>query len=199
MDQLPFAQACENNKAAILEVLGRYFAEPARILEIGAGTGQHAEHFARHLPHLSWWPSDRTGFHEMCRPRIDQAGLSNLAAPLALDVLDDPWPVTSADGVFSANTAHIMAWPAVEAMFKGVGRLLQPGGYFCLYGPFNVDGQHTSAGNARFDAQLRSKGRGMAIRNREDLEQLADGCGLAQIHYHAMPANNQLLVWQRTR
>ena len=29
------------------------------VLEIGAGTGQHAVHFAQQLPHLTWLPTDR--------------------------------------------------------------------------------------------------------------------------------------------
>jgi len=199
MNQLPYAQACENNKAPILDVLRRHLTEPAEILEIGAGTGQHAEYFARHLPHLTWLPSDRTGFHELCRPRIEQAALPNLRPPVALDVLDNPWPVSVIDAVFSANTAHIMDWPAVEAMFAGVGRILRPGGFFCLYGPFSIRGEHTSEGNTRFDKHLRSKNPGMGIRDREDLERLAVRCDLEPLHYHAMPANNQLLVWRRRK
>jgi len=50
----PFSQACKNNQAPILEVLASVFREPATIVELGSGTGQHAVHFGRHLPHLYW-------------------------------------------------------------------------------------------------------------------------------------------------
>ncbi|HEV3286666.1 MAG TPA: DUF938 domain-containing protein, partial [Steroidobacteraceae bacterium] len=52
------AEACERNKAPILEVLRAEFAATRSVLEIGSGTGQHAVHFAAHLPHLSWQPSE---------------------------------------------------------------------------------------------------------------------------------------------
>ena len=51
---LPYSQACENNKAPILEKLRDVFMAPGTVLEIGTGTGQHAEHFAAALPHLKW-------------------------------------------------------------------------------------------------------------------------------------------------
>lgn len=50
MPQLPYSQACENNKAPILDVLSRVFEDRRHVLEIGSGTGQHAVHFARSLP-----------------------------------------------------------------------------------------------------------------------------------------------------
>ena len=52
---LPFSDACERNKGPILEVLRRWLGDTAGVvLEVGAGTGQHAVYFARNLPQLSW-------------------------------------------------------------------------------------------------------------------------------------------------
>ncbi|WP_097462169.1 DUF938 domain-containing protein [Mangrovitalea sediminis] len=195
MDQLPFSQASENNKAPILEILQATFTTPGLILEIGSGTGQHAEHFARHLPHLTWQPSDRPGFQNVCLPRIEASGLTNIRAPLPLDVTQQPWPIDVADSAFSANTAHIMSWSMVEAMFAGVGRLLQSGGCFCLYGPFNENDDFTSASNARFDAYLKSQDPAMGIRDRAAIERLATQNGLTPSANHTMPANNRLLVF----
>ena len=144
----PYSEACEQNKAPILAVLREVFTEPGLILEIGAGTGQHAVHFARELPHLDWQPTDQADYLPGIRLWIDEAGLPNLRQPLALDTRRTPWPVTQAAGAFSANTTHIMHWPAVEGLFRGIGQVLQPGGAFCLYGPFNDNGRHTSASNA---------------------------------------------------
>src|SRR5690348_707295 len=52
------SEACERNKGPILAVLGAELAASHRVLEIGSGTGQHAVHFAAHLPHLTWQPSE---------------------------------------------------------------------------------------------------------------------------------------------
>jgi hypothetical protein len=64
---------------------------------------------------------------------------------------------------YSANTAHIMAWDGVHAMFEGVAEALAPrdstaGGIFFLYGPFNIDGQFTSEGNKSLDAWAKVRG-----------------------------------------
>ena len=197
MEDLPFAQASENNKIPILAVLQRYFVRPADVLEIGTGTGQHAVYFAGQLPHIRWQPSDRQETCPLSRRRIELANLPNIGPTLALDVTESPWPVTATDNVFSANTAHIMPWPAVEAMFTGVANVLNEGGYFCLYGPFNEQGQYTSPGNARFDRYLRTQPGGMGIRDRQALLALAEAVGLRFIAHHTMPANNQTLVWQK--
>lgn len=192
----PFSQACENNKRPIAEVLGRVFTRPGLILEIGSGTGQHVVHFAEQMPHLNWQPSDRRQYLPGCRMWLAESGCGNIRPPLALDVLR-PWPLDSADGVFSANTAHIMDWAMVRAMFRGVAAILQPGGYFCLYGPFQYAGAHTSDSNARFDANLRGRDPDMGVRDVTDLEHLAASLDTRLVADHAMPANNRLLVWQR--
>lgn len=194
---LPWSQACENNKAPILRVLQRHFAGARRVLEVGSGTGQHAVHFARGLPHLEWLTSDRECNHAAICLWLAHAPAPNAHPPLALDVTHTPWPTLAVDAVFSANTAHIMDWDAVCAMFRGVSALLGEGDPFALYGPFSYGGKHTSPGNETFDASLRAAGEGMGIRDRDDIEALAAEVGMVLEHDHAMPANNRTLIWRR--
>jgi SAM-dependent methyltransferase len=193
----PFSQACENNKRPILAVLRTAFASVDSVLEIGSGTGQHAVFFAAEMPWLRWQPSDCAenlpGIRAWCR----DAALANLLPVLELDVTRPVWPVDAAAAVFSANTAHIMSWAAVELFFAGVGARLRPGGVFCLYGPFNYDGQYTSASNQQFDAWLQARDPRSGIRDFEAVAALAQRAGLAPAADHAMPANNRLLVWRR--
>jgi SAM-dependent methyltransferase len=193
----PFSQACENNRVPILAVLRCHLADGWRVLEIGTGTGQHAVFFGAELPHVAWQTSDRRENHPGIRLWLADAQLANVAPPLDLDVLEHPWPVDHADAVFSANTAHIMSWPAVAAMFSGVGRVLEPGGLFLLYGPFSYSGAHTSPSNAAFDASLRARDPEMGVRSFEAVSALAEGAGLDLLEDNAMPANNRLLVWRR--
>ncbi|MDS4018930.1 MAG: DUF938 domain-containing protein [Candidatus Competibacter sp.] len=193
----PYSEACEQNKAPILTVLREVFREPGLILEIGSGTGQHAVHFARELPHLDWQPTDQADYLPGIRLWIAEAGLSNLRQPLELDTRREPWPVTQAAGVFSANTTHIMHWPAVEGLFRGIGRVLQPGGAFCLYGPFNYGGRYTSASNTEFDAFLKRRDPASGIRDFDDLDPLARSNGLRLLRDYPMPVNNRTLVWVR--
>jgi cyclopropane fatty-acyl-phospholipid synthase-like methyltransferase len=194
---LPFSQACENNKQPILEVLASIFVDPGTILEIGTGTGQHAVYFASHLPHINWLPSDLPENVHQSAARIEQVQLENLSPPQILDVSKEPWPADYVNGVFSANTAHIMGWLEVEAMFRGVARRLTEGAAFCLYGPFNYEGEYTSDSNRRFDQQLRAQAPQMGIRDGTDLKELGKNVGLILDQDHEMPANNRLLVWRR--
>ena len=193
----PFAPACERNKAPILEVLRRMFGDARDVLEIGSGTGQHAVWFASGLPHLVWKTSDLPRNHAGIDAWIDEARLDNVERPLTLDVGRKPWPLANADGGFSANTAHIMHWPEVEAMYDGLAEVLSPGARFVLYGPFAYDGRHTSASNAAFDRSLRAQDPGMGVRDIRDLEPIAAAGGMALEADVAMPSNNRILVWRK--
>lgn len=195
---LPCSDACERNKAPILAILKNLLAAPGLVLEIGAGTGQHAAHFARHLPHLEWLPTERGEWLDALRERVRREGPSNLRAPIELDVNSNGWAIESADAVYSANTLHIMAWPEVEAFFRGVGRTLAPRGRLAVYGPFRFEGNYTSASNAEFDAYLRRRDSASGIRDFEAVDALAAAVGLQLAANYAMPANNQLLVWRKS-
>jgi cyclopropane fatty-acyl-phospholipid synthase-like methyltransferase len=194
----PYSQACENNKAPILAVLREVFAGCRRILEIGSGTGQHAVFFAGQLPDLLWQTADLAANHEGINSWVAEAGLSNVLPPIALNVSDRCWPAAY-DGIFTANSLHIMAWGLVEDFFKGVGRTLPVGGVLCIYGPFNYQGNYTSDSNAQFDRWLKQRDPLSAIRDVEAVLNLAREQGLSCIADHPMPANNRLLVWVRER
>ncbi|NNG12351.1 MAG: DUF938 domain-containing protein [Halobacteria archaeon] len=191
-----FSEACEENKQPILAVLEMQFSGSRTVLEIGSGTGQHAVFFARQLPHVTWQPSDLPASHASIDAWRAEAQLPNLLAPLTLDVRADQWPLQNYDAVFSANTTHIMSWPAVQVMFSGIGKLLQTGGVFCLYGPFNYNRCYTSTSNARFDEWLKQRDPASGLRDFEDLYRLAGENGLAPAHDYEMPVNNRLLVWR---
>lgn len=192
---LPLSEACERNQHPILAVLRSALAGVSEVLEIGSGTGQHAVHFARNLPQLVWQPTDRTDYLPGLAARVALEGPPNLRPPLELDVTRAPWPVARTQAVFTANTLHIMSWTEVEALFAGLGRVLEPGGVLAIYGPFRYAGACTSASNARFDAGLRERDPASGIRDFESVDALAAGQGLALQADHAMPANNQLLLW----
>jgi cyclopropane fatty-acyl-phospholipid synthase-like methyltransferase len=192
-----FSEACERNKQPILGKLRDELAGSTRVLEIGSGTGQHAVHFARHLRHLEWQPTDRADYLRDLAARIAEEGTPNLLAPLELEVVQEPWPPVTANAVYSANTLHIMSWTEVEAFFSGVGRLLAAGGVLVVYGPFRYAGRFTSESNAGFDRSLRDRDPASGIRDIEAVNRLAAAQDLVLTADHAMPANNQLLVWGR--
>ena len=197
MNELPFAPACERNKAPILDRLLDLMPDRGRILEIGSGTGQHAVFFARNFPALCWQTSERESELAGLRSRIEREGPEGMPLPIPLDVSCGPWPDGSFDAVFSANTAHIMHWQNVCTMISGVSRLLAQGGCFCLYGPFKRDNVHTALSNELFDRGLRERDPLMGLRDVGEMDEVALREGLRPEQRLPMPANNFLLVYRR--
>ena len=197
MADKPFAAAAARNAAPILDVLRRELRDSSTVLEIGSGTGQHAATFAAELSHLEWQTSDLDENHPGIRAWVDDAQLDNLHAPLSLDVRTARPEAVSVDAIFSANTAHIMDIDAVEAMFALAGAALPPGGVFCLYGPFRIQGAFNTASNEQFDAGLRNRGQGMGIRDIETLDDFGARSGLVRERLYAVPSNNYVATWRR--
>ena len=193
----PLAESCLQNRAPIRAVLREVLADRRRLLEIGSGTGQHAVYFAPEFPQLVWQTSDLAENHPAIHAWLEDAGAANILPPLALDVRATPWPVAAVDAVFSANTAHIMDWPAVEALFAGVERVLEPGGIFALYGPFRKGVELVSDGDRAFDASLRAQDPTIGYKDIEWVEARLAAGELVARGRHAMPANNLMLVMMR--
>lgn len=192
---LPFSEACERNKDPILEVLRARFADRTQILEIGSGTGQHAVHFAAHLKHLTWHPTERLNYLPDLLLRIQLEGGSNLRPPTVLDVTQPVWPVSRVDGIFTANTLHIMSWAEVVALFRGIGTTLAPSGLLCIYGPFLYRDRPTAPSNAAFDRMLQERDPHSGLRHIEAVTAAAAEVGLELAEDHDQPANNRLLVF----
>ena len=192
----PFSPACERNQDVILDVLRERFTDRTRVLEIGSGTGQHAVHFARAMPHLVWQTSDVPEHLSGIRSWLAQAGLANTPEPSSFDINGAPPPGTF-DAVFSANTLHIMGWSEVRRLFARLPALMTEHALLVIYGPFNYGGAFTSSSNAAFDATLRAAAPQRGIRDFEAVDALAQAAGLALVEDRAMPANNRCLIWQR--
>jgi cyclopropane fatty-acyl-phospholipid synthase-like methyltransferase len=191
------SEASERNRAPILRVLAEAFRDCRSVLEIGSGTGQHAVYFARHLPHLTWQPTELADGLADLAERIELEGSANLRMPITLDVRAHPWPTEPVEAIFTANTCHIMDWDSVEHFYRGVGEVLKEQGVLCVYGPFRYRDAFTTASNADFDRYLRARDPASGIRDFEAVNRLAQAEGLALVEDHQMPANNQALVWER--
>lgn len=193
----PYSDACERNRGPILEVLREHFADRRHVLEIGSGTGQHAAHFAAALPQLTWQTSDIGSNLPGIRMWLEESGLANLPPPVALDVTGR-WPDARFDAVFTANTLHIMSWPAVRTLFAALPGVLGADSVLAVYGPFNYDGRFTSPSNASFDEWLRQRSPHSGIRDFAAIDGLARSIGFALLEDRPMPANNRTLIWRRS-
>jgi len=170
------------------------------MLEIASGTGQHAAFFSEGLPGWQWQPSD---FDATALPSIAAwcEGLDRVRPPVTLDVLDTTWPGVPAqvDAIYCANLIHIAPWSCTAALMHGAARHLAPHGRLITYGPYLVEGVPTAPSNLAFDADLRARDPAWGLRHLDDVAACAAEAGLALHETLAMPANNMLLVWVRTR
>ena len=195
-----FSQSCERNQKPILEVLSPWFSSYSQVLEIGSYSGQHAIYFCQQKANLKWQPTDTAEHIEGLTENIANAKQHNCLLPFVLDVTKKQhWPEKEFDMVFTANSLHIMSWRNVEALLKSVKKVCRKDGIFAVYGPFKYNGEYTSPSNAEFQKWLTSRSIYSGIRDFEAVEQILELEGFKLIHDHKMPANNQLIVWQRIR
>jgi len=190
--------ACERNRDPILEVLRRVLPRSGLVLEVGAGTGQHAAHFASRFPAVVWQPSDPdAAMRASIAAWAAHVDAPNLRPPLALDVTREPWPVAEAAAVISINMIHIAPWACCVALMAGAGRILPAGGVLYLYGPFKRDSRHTAPSNARFDDYLRAEDPAWGVRDLDDVKRAAADHDLAFVEEAAMPANNLSVIFEK--
>jgi SAM-dependent methyltransferase len=188
----------DRNTGPIAGVLERLLPSDGSVLEIASGTGQHVVAFATAFPGLRWQPSEiDPELRRSIALRTADAGLANVAPPIALDVTGLPWPVPTVDAVLCINMIHISPWRATIALFEGAGQALRPGGLLVTYGPYQVDGQHTAPSNEAFDASLRTRDAEWGIRDVADVRAAAEKQKFRLEHRVAMPANNFVLVFRK--
>lgn len=193
-----YSEACERNKSPIAEQLQLQFANCKTVLEIGSGSGQHVLHFADIMPNITWQPSDLAPYLPGLAANVERSS-TNVLTPQQLDENSNCWlPNTTFDGLFSANTLHIMPWSQVEAFFARSSKQLNINAKLCIYGPFNYNGQYSSPSNAQFDLWLASRQAGSAIRDIEAVAEQAKHNGFELINDIKMPANNQLLCFDKS-
>ena len=193
----PYSESCDQNQGAILQVLKQFVKGKKRVLEIGSGTGQHAVYFGQQFEWLNWQTSDLEENHSGISAWIEYSQLTNVIHPVALDVAGT-WPAAQYDVIFSANTLHIMSATDVMQLFTRLPACMGEQALFIVYGPFNYQGEYTSASNRHFDQWLKQRDPHSGIKNFDWLQDIARTSGLECSHDFIMPANNRILVWQRT-
>lgn len=191
--------AVARNTGPILEVLRAQMPARGRVLEIAAGSGEHAVAFAGALPGLDWTPSDPSAeARASIAAWAATAHLPNLREPLALDVLDTAtWPAGPLQAIVCINMVHISPWAATTGLMALAGSRLVPGGLLILYGPFREDGVPLAASNAAFDDSLKARDPAWGLRDRNAVAAVAKDAGLALTLRIGMPANNLALLFRQ--
>ena len=201
---LPHSPAADRNKQAILEILQRVLPRRGMALEIASGTGQHVSWFAAAMRSWIWQPTEADPQALLAiEASSAQAGLTNVRAPVLLDVTTPQWPCVgpvfseSFDAIFCANMIHIAPWASCAALMRGSVRHLALDGVLLMYGPFLEDSVPAAPSNLAFDISLRERDPQWGIRRLQDVVSAANKVGLRLQARHDMPADNLLLVLGR--
>ena len=199
-----YAPATERNRAPLLAVLQSQLPEQGVVLEIAAGSGQHAAYFAPRLAPRRWLPTDvdaanLASISEWCA----EVDCDELLATQYLSALDSVWAVArqalpeAVSAIVNFNMLHIALWSCCHGLFAGAKRILGDGGVVLIYGPFKQQGQHTSVSNEQFDANLRAENASWGIRDIAAVTEVALEAGFECVETIPMPANNHVLVFHR--
>ena len=202
LDDRRHAPATLRNRDAIQNVLRDVLPARGTVLEIAAGSGEHAVHFARALPDIAWLPSDPDPAARASITAWSAAADSpNLLPAIDLDAAAPGWPLAAAantvDAIVCINMLHISPWQATEGLMAGAGRILPAGAPLVLYGPFIRPGHPLEPSNAAFDASLRERDPRWGLRNLEAVSACAAAHALSLDRVIAMPANNLTVVLRK--
>ncbi|MGY6567926.1 MAG: DUF938 domain-containing protein, partial [Salinarimonas sp.] len=192
---LRHAPSAARNREPIRHALADLLPErPCTVLEIASGSGEHALWMTRHLPQVTWLPSEATE-ESLSAIRAWLAHCPELGdrvwSPVCLDAERPPWRVGLVDAVFAANLTHIAPWSVTLGLVSGAASRLVRGGILVIYGPFNEGGGFTGPGNAAFDAALRQQNPDWGLRDREMVDAAAVAHGFSVEAARVMPADNR--------
>ena len=202
MDKIPenalHFPATRRNRDPISAILADVLPASGLVLEIASGSGEHAVHFSRRFPALTWQPSDPDPDNlASIRAWAEAQRPANLLPPLPIDASDERLPLDGADAVVCINMIHIAPWDATAGLMRNAARLLPAQGPLYLYGPFMLDGAHTAPSNEAFDRQLRRQDGAWGVRDLREVTAEAQRNGLHPAGSFEMPANNLSVVFRK--
>ncbi|WP_071672453.1 DUF938 domain-containing protein [Nioella nitratireducens] len=193
-DRRMSAPSALRNAWPILEVLEAHAPQTGRVLEIAAGTGEHAVRFAKAMRGLDWQPTDvdPERLASIDAWRIAE-GPANLFTPIALDATQPGWAATHGpvEMILLVNLLHLISSPEAEAVLSGIAAALAPGGVAFVYGPFLRDGQATSQGDASFHASLQAQDPEIGYK---DVAWVKARLAPLSVSILERPANNLMLI-----
>lgn len=195
------APAAARNVEALVDLLLRHAPREGTALELASGTGQHAVAFAKNLPDLHWQPTepdpDRRTSIEAYRAEVP---LANLAPAQHLDATATGWGKAHGPRnlIVLVNLLHLITAQETKTLISEAGLALVPAGRLILYGPFSRAGRLTSAGDARFDADLRRANPAIGYKDDRDIRTWLEDSGFGTVDAEEMPANNLAFIATRS-
>lgn len=202
-DRLVAPTFLRNNPPMIATLAPWFSGRTGTVLEIGAGTGQHAAAFSLAFPNLAWRASDPDEAHRKSVSAWARFLNAPQHEPLDIDASqsweddDQIMQLGQLAGIISMNVIHISPPTVMSGLFRGAGKRLTASGLLIFYGPFREFGEHTGPGNAKFDAGLRAEDPSWGIRDIEEMDAEAARYRLHRTAIVPMPANNRIVIYER--
>ncbi len=189
------APAAARNADAITALIAAVAPPEGRALELASGTGQHVTRFATECPGLHWHPSD---VDPARIASIDgyaaDSGLKNIAPAQQLDATRAGWAEDGSHAlVVVVNLLHLISEQDAAIVLAQSARSLEPAGVFVAYGPFRRQGNLTSEGDARFDAELRAADADIGYKDDQWIAARLASHGLT-VEVREMAANNLAFI-----
>ncbi|SFF05214.1 Protein of unknown function [Sulfitobacter brevis] len=191
------APAAARNSDALTRLLLDHAPRIGTALELASGTGQHICAFAAALPALHWTPSEPdTARRASIDAHVAEAGLKNVAPAAMLDATDPNWGAAHfpKDLIVLVNLLHLIPSNDARTLIEQAAAALAQGGTLILYGPFKRCGVLTSAGDAKFDAELRTADPAIGYKDDLDIARWLSDVALSPIDTVEMPANNLAFI-----
>ena len=192
-----FAPAAARNVQNLVELLRAHAPTHGNVLEIASGTGQHVTAFATALPRLKWHPTEIDPARcASIDAHVAEAGLDNVAPATLLDATTPGWGAenNTNDLIVLINLMPLISAKEAETVISEIADALAPNAKLILYGPFKRSGALTSAGDAKFDAELRNANPSIGYKDDLDIRRWLRDAGLTQIICADMPANNLAFI-----
>jgi SAM-dependent methyltransferase len=192
-----FAHGIERHREAITALLDRLLRAPGTVLEIGAGTGQHAVFFAAAMPSIVFVPSEKDpGLVDSIDAWRADAALPNLRAPRLIDVTAEEWDAPPVTAILAIDLCHAAPWPVTVGLLTGAGRVLPPGGDLLLVGPFRRAPASLPRPLEELDAELRQRSPHLGVRDLGEITTVAQSRGLRAASVHELPGHNLCAVFR---
>ncbi|KAE8259821.1 hypothetical protein A4X13_0g758 [Tilletia indica] len=197
---------------------------PVRVLELASGTGTHVAGFAKQASiarvvfqpteadewmcaHILKTISSADGKDTILPPQILDLNETRDwdAVRKAQDASDDSGSIF--DAVFAFNLLHITPFEVTHSIFQQLDPKLSQGqslptlnqshGFIAFYGAFKEhENDELSEGNAKFDADIRSRNPSFGIRSVDAVRDVAELHGYRLAERISMPANNWILIFR---
>ncbi|TVQ66596.1 MAG: DUF938 domain-containing protein [Oceanospirillales bacterium] len=199
-----YAPAATRNREPILSVLNDHLPNPANVLEIASGTGEHATYLSEHLEQVRLWqpteiePSSLKSI-EAWREHYEENErvATKVARSKYLDVTaKDPHIDHAYNVIVVINLLHITPWTITEALMRFAQHHLPLGGLLYLYGPFWQQGETPADSNVHFDSTLKKQNSAWGIRDLDAVLEEGHKHGLSKKAVISMPANNLSVIFE---